>query len=143
MDCITAFVGQKGIEYTSFVEEEKKTERKELLPNNLFGTYEEIYSNWKNKMMHAVTINSRYLSFVTMNSCQEFYDEMANMFDIPKIELMSNYNPDDLSYNVTLFNNCMEQWLNLYRMYGVEVNYFDNLKELENLYKTTNKNKCK
>jgi len=113
------------------------------MPNNLFGTYEEIYSNWKNKMMHAVTINSRYLSFVTMNSCQEFYDEMASMFNIPQIELMANYNPDDLSSNVNCFNSCMEQWLALYRTHGVEVNYYANLSELENLYKPTKNNKSK
>lgn len=143
VSCITVFVGQKGIKYIPSVEEEKKIERKELMPNNLFGTYEEIYSNWKNKMMHAVTINSRYLSFVTMNSCQEFYDEMASMFNIPQIELMANYNPDDLSSNVNYFNNCMEQWLDLYRTHGVEVNYYANLSELENLYKPDKKNKSK
>ena len=142
-ECITVFVSQKGIEYISLEEEKPNTEKKELMPNNLFGTYEEIYSNWKNKMIHAVSINSRYLSFVTMSSCQEFYDEMANMFNIPKIELIANYNPDDLSSNVNYFNNCMEQWLDLYRNHGVEVNYYANLSELENLYRTEKKNKSK
>ena len=140
VECITAFVNQKGIKYISTIEEKKKIERKELMPNNLFGTYEEIYSNWKNKMIHAVTINSRYLSFVTMNSCQEFYDEMASMFDIPKIELIANYDPNNLSSNVEHFNNCMEQWLELYKIHGVEVNYYANLTELENLYKLEIKN---
>jgi len=141
--CITAFIGQKGIKYTPSKKEDKEIERKDLMPNNLFGTYEEIYSNWKNKMMHAVSINSRYLSFVTMNSCQEFYDEMASIFIIPQIELMTNYNPDDLISNVNFFNSCMEQWLNLYRTHGVEVNYFANLSELENLYNPNNKHKSK
>ena len=138
VSCITQFVNKKGIKYTPIDEEKNENERKELIPNNLFGTYEEIYSNWKNKMIHAVTINSRYLSFVTMNSCQEFYDEMADMFNIPQIELIVNYNPDDLSLNVNHFNNCMEQWLNLYRIHGVGVNYYSSLGELENLYKTEN-----
>lgn len=143
VSCITTFVSQKGIEYTPFVEENKELERKELMPNNLFGTYEEIYSNWKNKMMHAVTINNRYLSFVTMNSCQEFYDEMASMFNIPQIELITQYNPDDLKANVSFFNNSMEQWLELYRINGVEVNYYANLNELEGLYRPKKNNKAK
>ena len=96
VSCINTFVSEKGIKYTPTIEEKKESERKELMPNNLFGTYEEIYSNWKNKMMHAVTINSRYLSFVTMCSCQDFYDEMFKNFQIPKIELIDYYNPDDL-----------------------------------------------
>ena len=143
VSCITTFVSDKGIAYTPVIEEKKELEKRELMPNNLFGTYEEIYSNWKNKMMHAVTINSRYLSFVTMNSCQEFYDEMASMFNIPQIELMANYNPNDLSSNVNCFNSCMEQWLELYRTHGVEVNYYANLGELENLYKPDKNNKNK
>lgn len=143
VSCITTFVSEKGIKYTPTIEEKKESERKELMPNNLLGTYEEIYSNWKNKMMHAVTINSRYLSFVTMNSCQEFYDEMASMFNIPQIELMVNYNPDNLGSNVNFFNSCMEQWLSLYRTHGVEVNYYANLSELESLYKPDKKNKSK
>lgn len=143
LGCITTFVSEKGIEYIPTFNEKNETKRKELMPNNLFGTYEEIYSNWKNKMIHAVSINSRYLSFVTMNSCQEFYDEMASMFNIPQIELIANYNPNDLGFNVNSFNICMEQWLKLYRTHGVEVNYYANLNELENLYKPDNKNKSK
>lgn len=135
MGCITTFVNKKGIEYTISVEEKKETERKELMPKNLFGTYEEIYSNWKNKMMHAVSINSRYLSFVTMSSCQEFYDEMYNIFNIPKIELIANYNPEDLISNIKHFDGCMDKWLRLYGEYGVSVNYYSDLNELENLYK--------
>ena len=92
-------------------------------------------------MIHAVSINSRYLSFVTMNSCQEFYDEMATIFNIPKIELISNYDPNNLSSNVEHFNNCMDKWLELYKTQGVEVNYYANLTELEKLYNTETKNK--
>ena len=116
-------------------------EKQELLPNNLFGTYEEIYSNWKNKMLHAISINSRCLSFVTMSSYQKFYDEMTSMFNIPQIKLIDNYNPDDLASNVNYFNNCMEEWLRLYKTHWVEVNYYVSLNELENLYKS--RNKCK
>jgi len=137
--CITTFVSKKGIEYISTKEEKNETEKKELMPNNLFGTYEEIYSNWKNKMIHAVSINSRYLSFVTMSSCQKFYDEMYNMFNIPKIELIANYNSEDLNSNVNSFNKCMEEWLKLYKKHEIEVNYYANLNELENLYKPNKK----
>lgn len=134
--CMSDYLCQKGFENISIVEEKDQIERKEIMPVNLCGTYEEIYSNWKNKMKHSVSINSRYLSFVTMSSCQLFYDEMASMFNIPKIELIAYYNPDDLEANVIVFNNCMEQWLKLYSIYGLEVNYYANLSELENLYNT-------
>ena len=63
-------------------------EKRELMPNNLFGTYEEIYSNWKNKMIHAANINSRYLSFVTMNSCQELIGMIELNERVPDILIM-------------------------------------------------------
>ena len=92
-------------------------------------------------MIHAVNINSRYLSFVTMASCQDFYDEMSCMFNIPKIELLGKYNPNDLVSNVNSFDECMEKWLELYKIYGVDVNYYKNISELDYLYKDLNNNK--
>lgn len=141
--CVKSFLSEKGIQCTPGEEKIQQVKKKEIAPDNLVGTYEEIYSNWKNKMIHAVSINSSYLSFVTMNSCQEFYDEMYSMFNIPKIELIGHYNPDDLNSNVNYFNNCMEQWLALYKQFGVEVNYYANLDELEYMYNQNKKNKSK
>ena len=106
----------------------------ELTADNIRGTYEEIYSNWKNKMHHAVDLNSNYLSFRTMASCQEFYDEMAEIFGIPRIELLVRYSPTDLVGNEVAFNEAMEEWKSLYTIVGLEVEYYDSLDELDNLY---------
>ena len=62
-------------------------------------------------MYHAIEINSKYLSFRTMASCQEFYDEMAEIFDIPRIELLVRYNPNDLRENARAFDEAMEEWM--------------------------------
>lgn len=92
-------------------------------------------------MINVVSINTSYISFVTMNSCQEFYEEKASTFNISKIELRANYDLNNLSSNVVHFNNCMGQWLELYKTYRVEINCYINLIELENLYKIDTKNK--
>ena len=102
--------------------------------DNIKGTYEEIYSNWKNKMHHAVDINSNYLSFRTMASCQEFYDEMALLFDIPRIELLEKYSSVDLASNEMAFIESMEEWKKLYTLVGLEVEQYNSLEELNNLY---------
>ena len=133
-ETLKVFLNQMGFVHEVIEEKEEKSEKKPIEAISLIGTYEEIYSNWKNKMLHAVTINSRYLSFDTMCSCQGFYDEMADMFDIPRIDLISHYNPDDLMSNVTIFNACMQEWLKLYERFGIEVNYYPSLIELEDLY---------
>ena len=127
-------LSEYGIEIEEEYVEDKHVTKMELTADNIRGTYEEIYSNWKNKMHHAVDINSNYLSFRTMAACQEFYDEMTTLFDIPKIELLSKYSPTDLVGNEVAFNEAMEEWKKLYTHVGLEVEYYGSLDELDNLY---------
>lgn len=132
---IDELLSEYGIEIDEEYVEEQDDTKLELTTDNISGTYEEIYSNWKNKMHHAVDINSNYLSFRTMASCQEFYDEMASLFDITPIELLSRYNPIDLVGNEIAFVEAMEDWKKLYTLVGVEVEQYSSLEELDNLYK--------
>ena len=128
-------LGEFGIEADDVNIVETKEEDKQVISaDNIRGTYEEIYSNWKNKMYHAIEINSKYLSFRTMASCQEFYDEMAEIFDIPRIELLVRYNPNDLRENARAFDEAMEVWKKLYDEVGLDVQYYENLNDLECLY---------
>ena len=145
MNTIKEFLNSNGIdtviEKSLLIKKQvvEEVEKREITSDNLKGTYEEIYSNWKNKMYHAVSINSRYLSFVTMCSCQDFYDEMFKNFQIPKIELIDYYNPDDLVKNVEKFDSCMEKWLELYTQVGLDVNFYADTKELEGMYSAKEK----
>lgn len=131
---IDELLSEYGIEIDEEYVDKKEDTKLELTADNIKGTYEEIYSNWKNKMHHAVDINSNYLSFRTMASCQEFYDEMTSLFDIPKIELLSRYSPTDLVGNEVAFNEAMEEWKKLYTHVGLEIEYYGSLDELDNLY---------
>ena len=132
-----------SISYEPKEENKNDLAKRAITAADLPGTYEEIYSNWKNKMYHAIDINSAYLSFVTMSSCQEFYDEMADEFDIPRIELLANYSPEDLKGNATLFDNALNEWKKLYDMFGLTINYYSNLEEFENLNKGNDKDGSK
>lgn len=108
--------------------------KKNITASHLVGTYEEIYSNWKNKMDHAFDTNNVYLSFVTMSSCQDFYDEMAEQFHIPAIELMQYFNPDDLKENINSFQKVLHQWKKLYDKWNIPINQYQNLEEFKKVY---------
>lgn len=110
-----------------------------LTPDVLTGSYEEIYSNYKNKMYHATDTNNVYLSFVTMAACQEFYDEMSLHYEVPQIDLIGNYNPNDLLSNQIAFDNALLKWKELYDHFNKPVIQFDSLEDLNNLYKNTSK----
>ena len=132
---IKELLDNMSISYELIEDNKKDFTKKVINATDLLGTYEEIYSNWKNKMYHAIDINSVYLSFVTMSACQEFYDEMSDRFDIPRIELLEKYNPDDLKGNANSFDNSLNEWKKLYDMFELTVQYYSNLEEFENLYK--------
>ena len=59
---------------------------------------------------------------------------MAEIFDIPRIELLVRYNPNDLRENARAFDEAMEVWKKLYDEVGLDVQYYENLNDLECLY---------
>lgn len=114
-------------------------DKKEISSEDLNGTYEEIYSNWKNKIHHAVSINNTYLSFKTMSSCQEFYDEMYSEFNIQKINLMEMYNPSNLKGNAKAFDLALSKWKLLYDSFKKPITAYSNLDDFKKDYiKTSN-----
>lgn len=125
LDCEVEFVP---------VETKEKCQKKEPGLESLTGTYEEIYSNWYNKMLHAKEIDSKYLSFNTMASCQEFYDEMSDEYNVPLISLIDKYDPDDLDVNARNFELAMSEWKKNYDKLGILVREFKNLDEFEAAY---------
>lgn len=106
-------------------------DRKPLTTDALRGTYEEIFSNWRNKMEHAAQIGSPYLSLMTAMSCQNFYDEMAGEYDIPQIDLMSRIHADDLSGAAAAFDEAMEEYLEAYHRLGLPVRRYHTIEEFE------------
>lgn len=134
---VKGLLDDSGIVYNldSINEKEQKIKKVKIKSENLTGTYEEIYSNYKNKMYHAVKTNNRYLSFMTMASCQSFYDEFTSIYDITNIDLIGKYNPNNLEENVVNFDKAMNEWKKLYDLFSKEIVRYETLEELNNLYK--------
>ena len=86
---------------------------KKILPtkDNLKGTYEEIWSNWKNKIQHAAEHKDILLAFSSGVSCQNFYDEMHREHGTVSINLMKHFQPN----NLDSFANAFEQAMQLYK----------------------------
>lgn len=101
---------------------------------DICGTYEEIYSNWKNKMSYATLTGNKYLSFMTTASCQNFYDEMYSMYDMKELNLFINFDIDNLDKSEKNFNLILEKYLDLYRKTDTPVCYYNNIKEFEKSY---------
>ena len=134
MDCIEVFLNEKREDYAEPEEQaEEPIVKKEIAVDDLTGTYEEIYSNWRNKAHHAVQINSVYLSFMVMVACQRFYDEMFEKYDIPEINLIGQYNPNDLEWNAYQFDKALNEWGKLYDRFNKKIEKVDSVEELSEI----------
>ena len=114
-----------------FAEEEKdNTLKEELKSKDLTGSYEELYSNFYNKLKYAYETNNGYLSFRTMVDAQEFFDEYSEKYNINPVYLLENYNPEDLKSNFAYFCVALDNWKDLYNEYGKKINVISNISEL-------------
>lgn len=108
--------------------------KKQPTEADLIGSYEEIYSNWRNKMYRSINQNDPYLSFMTAASCQNFYNSMYQNFDINRIDLLQSFSPVYLKENARAFDEAMEDYLNLYRTLHLPVRQYASLEEFETAY---------
>lgn len=131
IDLLRDYLQSKDIEPIFTEKKIKSSAKKDITSEDLTGTYEEIVSNWYNKMVHAFKTGNKYLSFMTMASCQEFYDEMDDIYDIPEINLLGYYDPTDLEKNIAYFTDALEKWKKLYDKFDKKILTFKSLGDLQ------------
>lgn len=91
---------------------------------NLAGTYEEMFSNWRNKMPEAAERKDLYASFMNMVSLQFMLDEIAEGVSIRELDVLGTFDPRDLEKNAEAFDDILRQYLEEYRNAGMEPKCF-------------------
>lgn len=94
---------------------------------NLKGTYEEVWSNWKNKIQYAAKHKDILLAFSSGVSCQEFYDEMHNERGTVSINLMQHFKANDLDSFANEFEKAMETYKEEYDKLQMQVVTYDSM----------------
>ena len=97
--------------------------------DNIRGTYEEMYSNWRNKMPEAAQRGDLYSSFMNMASCQYMLDGIASGVDINEIDIMAHFDPQNLYGNAEAFDSALGLYLEEYRKAGISPRHFPNIDE--------------
>lgn len=108
--------------------------KREISEADISGTYEEIYSNWRNKMYHAADKEDSYLSLMTAASCQQFYDQMHNKYNIDRIDLMKDITADNLILSAKKFDSAMEEYKRNYDRLGTKIKCYRDIDEFERNY---------
>lgn len=102
------------------IHEKEKKEPSE----SLTGTYEETYSNWRNKVEEAAEQNNVFASFMNMCNLQYMFTEISSEYSIGTYNIMEEYNPDYLEDNVRLFDKCLQKYQEVYKTVGLEIKRF-------------------
>ena len=101
---------------------------------NLRGTYEEMYSNWKNKMAEAAGRDDVYSSFMNLLSLQYMFHGIAECIAVDDFEIMDKFNPKNLRVNVDVFEQALNKYLAEYEKVGICPKHFENMTEFAEDY---------
>lgn len=94
---------------------------------SLAGTYEEIYSNWRNKVEKATRENDCFASFMNMCNLHYMFAEISSDIDIGTFNILEAYNPDCLEKNIELFDTCLKEYEKAYKAAGIPVRHFSSV----------------
>ena len=129
-------IRSKMTELLVLTDEYLKVTRQKELPTaaDLWGTYEEMYSNWKNKMAEAADRGDMYSSFMNLVSLQDMLYEIAEGIKIDDFEIMDKFDPQDLENNVCVFDKALSNYLAEYEKVGLCPNRYGSVEEFKEDY---------
>lgn len=107
----------------------KQKNEKEKPSEKLSGTYEEMYSDWRNKVEEAAKQNDVFSSFINMCNLQYMFTELSSEIAIGTYDIMEEYDPDRLENNVRLFDACLQKYEKVYAKAGIEIRRFHSVDE--------------
>jgi len=122
---LTALVRETAIVFKSAKEEIPV--RKKETADVIGGTYEEMFSNWRNKMYEASKRQDRHLAFMSITNLNAMLSEISSEAEIDDYNVFDSYDPNDLQKTALAFDGFLKEYLEEYRKTGIEPNCFDNI----------------
>lgn len=101
---------------------------------NLSGTYEEMFSNWRNKMQEAAGNGDLYSSFMNMLSLRAMLKEIAQEIAVEDCDIMGHFNPQDTAKNAAAFDAALANYLQEYKNAGISPRCFADLDDFLKSY---------
>ena len=87
----------------------------------LAGTYEEMFSNWRNKVEEAAEKEDVFACFMNMCSLQLMLAEISAETEIGDFRILDQYNPDYLGENVKIFDESLRKYEKAYQQAGISI----------------------
>jgi predicted nucleotidyltransferase len=102
--------------------------------DNLKGTYEELWSNCRNKVLASAAAKDKSYAYFAAMGAQNYLDEMTVDRGTRKFDLMRHFDADDLDSFKDAFMEAMEEYRDEYSKVGREVLMFDSFEALYEYY---------
>ncbi|MCI8632591.1 MAG: hypothetical protein HFE64_03790 [Lachnospiraceae bacterium] len=103
------------------VKESLMPPRKPVTKEALTGTYEEMYSNWRNKMYAAAKTENRHLAFMSLISSNAMFSEIREEADISRYDALKAYNAQDLHETAKAYDDMLNEYLSEYKKADIQV----------------------
>ena len=93
----------------------------------LAGTYEELYSNWRNKVEEAANNRDVYSCFVNMCCFNYMLSDISSEFKIGDYNIMEEYNPENLTDNIRIYDNYLKKYEEVCNKVGITISRFSDV----------------
>lgn len=102
-------------------------ERAEPSEQDLWGSYEEMFSNWRNKLWEAAEREDLYSSFMNTVSCAWMLQDIGEAVNADVPDIMECFDPGDLRKNAEAFDAALERYLAIYQKAGMNPRRFSDV----------------
>ena len=118
-----------------YAESHVQSEQPKANPSaSLAGTYEEMYSNWRNKVEEAAKNADAFSSFMNMCGLQAMLSDIAEETEIGLFPVMDEYDPDSLEANAAVFDKYLQKYERVYTHAGISVKRYSDIDEFVSDY---------
>ena len=93
----------------------------------LTGTYEELYSNWRNKVEEAADNSDVFSGFANMCCFNYMLSDISAEFNIGDCNIMDEYNPENLTDNVLIYDKHLEEYEKVCNEAGIKIRRFSDV----------------
>ena len=111
----------KKVAQTIFVQKNPVT------ADSIRGTYEEMISNWRNKLFAAAKEENKHLAFMSMISLNTMISEIGAEVEIADYDVLGDYNPRDLKGTAQACDNVMKEYLKEYEKVNLQLKQYQDI----------------
>lgn len=105
-----------------------------ITADTVSGTYEEMFSNWRNKMRAAADEGNRHLAFMSMSCLNAMLSDLGAETDIGEYDVFVGFDPNDLKKAEAAFDDIINDYLNEYRRAGIRAERYRDIDEFAEKY---------